>query len=1006
MKTYNWIASVAIFLCSALMARAQTFSIESVTGYPFPSGLTASSTGSRIAVAINEKGKRNIYVAEGPSYDLHKLTAYNVDEGQEISGIRISANGRYVVYVRGGDHGAYEESVARNPLSNPVQQHVSVMSIPFDGGTPAVLGDGDNPVISPTNDRVAFTKDGEVFVAPTDGSSKGKRMFYSRGENGSLQWSPDGKQLAFVSSRKDHSFVGIFSDSLTPLKWLAPAFARDQSPRWSPDGKQIVFVRREARGSRPDSLTVRKHQPWSIRIADVATGKARQIWKAPETLRGSVPGTQGGFNLHWAAGDRIVFVSYQDGWPHIYSVAAEGGEPLLLTEGDYMTEHISLSADRKWIVASANTGPDKNDLHRRHILKVPVDKAAPQVMTPGTGIESFPCITGDGKNIVLLSATPQRPAVVAAMPFNGGKLNLVGEKLIPPGYPIQQFVTPKPVSFTAEDGLTIHGQLFEPRNGPPKKPAVVFVHGGPQRQMLLGWHYGDYYSNTYALNQFLVNNGFIVLSVNYRLGIGYGFEFQNAPHTWMYGADEYKDIKAAGEWLAMQPGVDAENIGIYGGSYGGYLTAFALGRDSKIFKAGVDLHGVHNLTDNYPDAKGEQAPDAALAKELIWESSPVAWLDKWTSPVLLIHGDDDGNVNFSESIDLSKRLKERKIYFESLVVPDETHHWLKYSNTVTVDAAVAAFLQKFLLRSPGDSPLKGKRICLDPGHGGTALTDSYRVGKNGEREEWIDLRVALLLKQLLEEKGAIVIMTRIADTDVSLEARSQMAKENNADVFISIHHNATADRNVNFPIIYFHGAASENAAGVQLAKDVAETFQEDFFKRKTPVSVVSDYTIFPSRGASVLRNTYGIPAILAEASFFTNEEEELQLKAHDHNKNEAVAYLRALEKFFSKPAPPIHDKKIPALLPVFKVLEEAERMQPDALKWREDFEEGKKLMRKKDTASLRKAYDLFTRSARSFPDSYVAQDCHRYRAAILGRLGQDKEAAEEKLRAKEFYVNP
>ncbi len=139
-----------------------------------------------------------------------------------------------------------------------------------------------------------------------------------------------------------------------------------------------------------------------------------------------------GYNLHWATDDKIVYVSYEDGWPHIYSIPSAGGTPLLLTKGNYMLEHIKLSPDGKWIVAKAQIqGLDTNDLHRRHILKVPVDKATPQIITPGNGIESFPFITGDGKNIVMFSADIRRPAVVATIPFEGGKIKLLGEELIP-----------------------------------------------------------------------------------------------------------------------------------------------------------------------------------------------------------------------------------------------------------------------------------------------------------------------------------------------------------------------------------------------------------------------------------------------------------------------------------------------------------------------------------------------------------------------------------------------
>lgn len=302
------------------------------------------------------------------------------------------------------------------------------------------------------------------------------------------------------------------------------------------------------------------------------------------------------------------------------------------------------------------------------------------------------------------------------------------------------------------------------------------------------------------------------------------------------------------------------------------------------------------------------------------------------------------------------------------------------------------------------SPLKGKKICIDPGHGGTAATDSYRVGSAGEREEWINLRVALLLKRMLEKKGATVIMTRTEDVKVDLSPRAALARASHADVFISIHHNATADRNVNFPIIYFHGASSENKAGVQLGRHLANALLEVFHTKSRIVSLVSDYTIFPDAGAAVLRETYGIPALLAEASFFTNAAEERRLKTRKHNHNEATAYMIALEKFFSEQPAEIKPKFIPDHLPPFAVLQEADRMKPEALRWLEDFEEAKKLSAQKDSVSQQKAYTLFSRSARSFPDSWVAADCHYFRAEILSGMNRITEAGEERTRAKEFYV--
>ncbi|MFT4017151.1 MAG: prolyl oligopeptidase family serine peptidase [Agriterribacter sp.] len=685
---------VFVSCCIQNNSFAQSFSLESALSYPFPSELTAAFGGSKIAVAINQKGVRNIYVAEGPDFALRQLTHYTVDDGREITGITFTPDGNRIIYTLGGDHGAFDETIPRNPYAYTAAPKIQLYSISFTGSESMLLDEGDDAAVSPDSKTVVYIKNNQVRVAATDASAAPRNLFYTKGNVGGLQWSPDGKKLLFTVFRGDHSFTGIFRDSVSPIQWIAPAFARDQSPRWSPDGKHIVFVRRPAAGGKPDSLTAPKHEPWSLYTADIITGKATRIWKAPETLRGSVPATNGRYNLHWAADNRIIYVSYEDGWPHLYSIPATGGKPTLLTPGNFMVEHVRLSPDKKWIVFSTNIGPDKNDYERRHIARVPVDKAAMEIITPGIGIETFPVITGDGATIAFFSATAQRPSAVAVMSFNGKSPKLVGESLIPKQFPSVQFVMPRPVIFKAGDGKTVYAQLFEPAGKPGKKPAIVFIHGGPQRQMLLGWHYGDYYANTYALNQYLVSKGFVVLSVNYRLGIGYGYEFQNPDSAWNNGASEYLDIKAAGEWLASQSFVDAKRIGVYGGSYGGFLTAMALAKDSKLFAAGVDIHGEHNLMVFAPEVtKLEQAPDAELSRKLSWQSSPVAYIDSWTSPVLIMHGDDDGNVPFKQSVDLVRRFEEKGFTdFETLVIPDETHHWMRFSNQLKVDEATAEFL--------------------------------------------------------------------------------------------------------------------------------------------------------------------------------------------------------------------------------------------------------------------------------------------------------------------------
>jgi dipeptidyl aminopeptidase/acylaminoacyl peptidase len=423
------------------------------------------------------------------------------------------------------------------------------------------------------------------------------------------------------------------------------------------------------------------------------------VWQSPNTQLGSFPQTAGTANLNWGSGGRLVFLADLDGWPHLYSVAAAGGAPMLLTPGNFMDEYITMTPDRKYVVYNANTGTDQDDDDRRHLFKVAVDSAVPMALTSGKGLEWTPLVTGDGGSVAFIGAGAQAPPLPMVVGINGGKPVAIAADRIPAEFPTGDLVVPRKVVVRAEDGIQVHCQLFEKSGGEDKKPAIIFVHGGPPRQMLLGWHYMDYYTNGYAVNQYLANHGYIVLSVNYRLGIGYGHSFHHPEHAGSRGAAEYKDVLAGGRYLQTYKGADPKRIGIWGGSYGGFLTALALARNSDVFAAGVDLHGVHDWSAYMKAALADEdgrfeKSDTRRALEVAWNSSPVASIATWKSPVLLIQGDDDRNVQFHQMVDLVRRLQEAGVPFEEMVIPDEIHGFLRHRSWLQVDRATVDYFDK------------------------------------------------------------------------------------------------------------------------------------------------------------------------------------------------------------------------------------------------------------------------------------------------------------------------
>ncbi len=703
MKAWRSIgAATAAVLLLAAGAVAQDFSLSDAMAFPFVGDLVGARAADRIAWVRIVRGVRNVWVADGPGFAPRQVTRFTEDDGQELTQLTLSPDGSALVFVRGGDHDANwpaKGGLQPNPTSGTVEPKVMLWAADLAGAKPAAeLVEGDAPALS-ARGVLAYIKDGNVWTVKLDGAGA-RRLFFDRGRDGSLAWSPDGSRLAFVSGRDDHSFVGVYGGETQPITWLAPSTNYDFSPVWSPDGTRIAFTRMPGHGGPPEPLLTRTPQPWSIWTADASTGEGRIAWKSPETLRGSFPDVAGEANLHWAQGGLLTFLATTDNWPHLYAVPEIGGDARLLTPGEFMVEDVALSRDGRALIYSANTGPAKGDDDRRHLFYVSAGGGAPVPLTRGDGLEWSPVALSD--SFAFVGADARRPGSVEVASVLAPQPHILNGQAAPPEFAGTRFVVPKPVTFRAPDGLLIHGQLFQRDDGAAKKPGVIFVHGGPPRQMMLGWSYMHYYANAYAMNQYLAAHGFVVLSVNYRLGIGYGYDFQHPGHAGPAGSSEYQDVVAGGHFLQQVTGVDPSRIGIWGGSYGGLLTALGLARNSDLFKAGVDLHGVHDwpadIADQLEDLKGRfEQGDRAQALVVAWRSSPVADIDHWTSPVLLIQGDDDRNVKFNQTVDLARRLQASGVAYEDLVLPNEIHDFLRQASWLKAYAAAADFLTRKLV---------------------------------------------------------------------------------------------------------------------------------------------------------------------------------------------------------------------------------------------------------------------------------------------------------------------
>lgn len=643
---------------------SERFTMAAVLSAPFIYPPVPSADGRSLAYVTRETTDRNIYfwrVGE----PVRRIVNYPGDDGQDLEDLAVSPAGGAVAYVRGDRLNGQGD--APNPASLPDLPQRQVWVIGTRDDMPRLVGPGSEPLFTPDRRFLLWRENGKymrvaLFWDKERLAGVGSPEEFRVGTREGLRFSPDGSRVVY----RHGDGLEVYTFASQTAVAIPHGTDVDLDPVWSPDSKRIAFRRIPA-----DSAELPRNscglwrycgpavssKPWAIWTVDVSDWMPHRIWQAHPGV-GSVyyrldqsysPG-QHGDQMFWSADDRIAFVWESDGWRHLYSVPASGGKAVLLTPGEGEVETAAVSLDRRQIVYATNIG----DLPRRHIAVVGFDGSPAVNLTHGPRSQWAPTPLAGGA-VAYVRAGWSDPAKVVVRQRRGS--TEVGQyPTVPSVFPADKLVEPKPVEFAAADGEAAFGDIFVPVA--PQGCAVIFSHGGIRRQMLPGFHYMDAYHYLYELNQYLASRGCVVLSVEYRSSIMRGEAFRDAPGWGFAGNSELLDFIGAAKYLVAQQHVDPRRIGIYGLSWGGYMTANALAQRSDIFKVGFDMAGVHFA----PDPVG-------------YSHSALGHLATWRSPVFLVQGDDDMNVDFDQGIALARALETRHpdVELKLQVVPGHTH---------------------------------------------------------------------------------------------------------------------------------------------------------------------------------------------------------------------------------------------------------------------------------------------------------------------------------------------
>ena len=608
-----------------------------------------------VSFIVQEGGGTSLYRAEAPGYLPQLVDRADMSE-PPLSGLAMSADGMTVSFSR---HGA----IAFARRGEPV----------------CTLGSGAVGALSPDGEKLAVTGSAGVVLyrlnAPCASVLAGARVLSDRPAIGPL-WSSDSQTLAFEEPQGRARQIALFGLS-TGLRRLDNHGALDVAPAFSPDGRRIAFLRLDPGTDAVASLTD-EDPPTRFHLmrADLMLAELQTLWTSPGLdsfarqwrSRTTAP-------VVWLDDQRLLFLSEHAGWLHLYLRTVDG---VLrdLHPGRCEVDGFALAPPKEVVVSDNCDGLD-----RRRLRRITLNTGGAAPLSPIEGVAAFPQTFNRGQSLLALE-DDGGGVNLRLIDAQGARFILAPNRPAPP---------PQSVTLAAQDGLPLTGQVRRPTGGAVLHPAVIFLHGGPQRQMLAGAPPQSFYARWGRIEDRLARQGFVVLALNYRGGLGQGRDFRRAAGAGRAGASELQDVLAAQAYLARQPDVDPHRLGLIGDSWGGWLAALALATHSDLFKAGVVAAGVYDLSET-----GYGPSLAPAEKAMARDASAAGHIDGWRAPVLIIHGDQDRTVPFSQAVEMAGALRARKVEVEFQVLQGSAHAPRTQNDWETAGQATVDFLTRQL----------------------------------------------------------------------------------------------------------------------------------------------------------------------------------------------------------------------------------------------------------------------------------------------------------------------
>jgi dipeptidyl aminopeptidase/acylaminoacyl peptidase len=697
----------SLLLLGSLLGGAP-WSVETLFTRPYvwgtpPDGLTWAKKAPRLVFLWNESGRRfmDLYAYDAVAKKRVRLTSLEFakdpfnpasDESDErlkahrmpeagLGGFSVSEDGARVAFAWKGD----------------------LYLVPADGSaapfrlTQTKAGES-SPQFSPDGKKIGFSRGGDLFVQDL---GTGALVQVAEGAGG-LTFSPDGTRILY-STRRGGTRMQVlpnYSGRFVTARPFPRSVAGDEagqatyftvaagggkpvrlgegaSPEWSPDSREVLVQIESA-----DTKKV------TLRVYDAGTGKARVVQEITDA--------------RWVArtwamwspdGKWIAFTKDPDGFIHLYRVAAAGGAAEQITKGNWELNTERFGFAPQWVGDRLFYSSTEAGTNERQFYSILADGTGKRRLSTREGI-NVGVVHEDGKNLALLEADLKMPLDLFV---NGARVTTSTR----PEFSSYEWPETRFVSFPARgDGAVVKAKLLLPPGYDPSKkdgkkwPSVFFIHGaGIASSVLKQW--GSYQDQRFVYNAFLASKGFVVMDLDYRGSSGYGREWRTGVYLNMGGPD-LDDVMGAVEFMRGLGNIDMGKLGIWGVSYGGFMTNMAMFREPGVFKAGSSWAAVNDW-ENYNDGyTRERLTTPAENPEAYRRSSPITFSHNLRDNLLLVHGMVDSNVLFQDTVQLTEKLIQEGRPFEEIFYPQEDHGFVRDETWIDALRRTTALFEKHL----------------------------------------------------------------------------------------------------------------------------------------------------------------------------------------------------------------------------------------------------------------------------------------------------------------------